>query len=73
MDNQPVKIYRLTWDELMSHRNEIAPDAVLEVRVYDSEAMPKVDQENQALIALLNAWRKEDTTDDLQELERRDV
>ncbi len=73
MHNQPVKTYRVTWDELMSHRNEIAPNAVLEVRVYEPEAVPQADQENQALIDLLHAWREEDITDDLRELERRDV
>ena len=73
MHRQPVKTYRGTWDELMSHRNEIASDAVLEVKVYNPEAIPQVDQENQALIDLLHAWREEDATDDTQELERRDV
>jgi hypothetical protein len=56
----------------MRRHSEIAPDAVLEVRVYEPEAAPKADQENQALIDLLRSWREEDATADLQELERRD-
>ena len=73
MQSQPIKIYRGTWDELMSHRSEIAPGAVLEVRVYEPEATPNVDPENQALSDLLHSWREEDATDDPQELERRDA
>lgn len=69
---EPVKTYRVTWDELMSHRSEIAPNAVLEVKVYEP-SVPQVDEENQALIDQLRAWRKEDATDDPQELERRDA
>ena len=57
----------------MSHRNEITPGAVLEVRVYEPEAAQPVDEENQALIDLLHSWREEDATNDPQELERRDV
>ncbi len=34
--------------------------------------VPTVDEENQALIALLQSWREEDATDDPQELQRRD-
>ena len=71
--SQPLKTYRLTWDELMSRRGEIAPDAVLEIRVYQPEASPRIDEENQALISLLQSWREEDATDDTQELEHRDV
>ena len=73
LEGQPIKTYRGTWDELMSHRNEIAPGAVLEVRVYEPETAPQIDQENQALIDLLRSWREEDATDDSQELERRDA
>ena len=73
LQSQPVKTYRVTWDELMRHRSEIAPDAMLEVRVYEPETTPQVDEENQALIYLLQSWREEDATDDPQELERRDA
>jgi hypothetical protein len=73
LQSQPTKTYRVTWDELMSHRSEIAPGAVLEVRVYEPEAAPQADPENQALINLLQSWREEDATDDPQELERRDA
>ncbi len=70
--SQPIKTYRGTWDELMSRRSEIAPDAMLEVRIYQPEPAPQVDTENQVLINLLRSWREEDATDDTQELERRD-
>jgi len=73
LQSQPIKTYRLTWDELMSHRSEIAPGAVLEVSVYAPEATPQADPENQALINLLRSWREEDAIDDPQELERRDA
>lgn len=67
--SQPMKTYRLTWDELMSRRNEIAPDAVLEVKVYQPEASGQIDSENRALISLLHSWREEDATQDTQQRE----
>jgi hypothetical protein len=73
IQSRPIKTYRGTWEELMRHRSEIAPDAVLEVKVYEPETVPQTDEENQALIDLLQLWREEDATDDLQELERRDA
>lgn len=73
LQSQPVKTYRVTWEELMSRRSEIAPGAVLEVSVYEPETAPRADPENQALINLLHSWREEDATDDPQELERRDA
>ena len=73
LQTEPTKTYRVTWDELMSRRHEIAPDAVLEVKVYEPETVPQADEENQALINLLRSWREEDATDDPQELERRDA
>jgi hypothetical protein len=71
--SKPTKTYRVTWDELMSRRSEIAPNAVPEVKVYEPEAAPQADPENQALVNLLQSWREEDATDDPQEMERRDV
>lgn len=68
--SQPMKTYRLTWEELMSRRSEIAPDAILEVNVYQPEVSGQIDSENQALISLLQSWREEDTTGDAQQLER---
>lgn len=70
--SQPMKTYRLTWDELMSRRNEIAPGAVLEVKVYQPVASSQVDSENQALISLLQSWREEDAiqNQNTQQLER---
>ncbi len=69
IQTEPAKIYRGTWDELMRRRDEFAPDAVLEVKVY----APEIDQENQELIRLLQSWREEDASDDPQELEQRDA
>ena len=58
--SQPVKTYRVTWEELMSRRSEIAPDAVLEVRVYEPEAAPQAETKLTAKtdpgIALLESW-----------------
>ncbi len=71
--SQPIKTYRVSWDELMSRRSEIAPDAVLEVKVYQPEPALQIDEENQALINLLRSWREEDATGDLEEMERRDA
>ena len=67
---QPMKTYRLTWDELMSRRSEIAPNAVLEVSVYQPEPAALEDSENRALISLLQAWREEDATEDTQQRQR---
>ncbi len=44
LQSQPVKTYRLTWDELMSHRSEIAPGAVLEVRVFSRKPRRRYPQ-----------------------------
>ena len=71
--SQPIKTYRVTWDELMNHRNEISPKAVLEVRVYEPEAASKVSVKNGAAIALLKQWLTEDATDDPEEIRRADV
>ena len=71
--SQPMKTYRLTWEELMSRRGEIAPDAVLEVKVYQPEVSSQVDSENQALISLIQSWREEDTAQDAQTLEHWEV
>ena len=60
LQSQPVQTLRVTWDELMSRRSEIAPDAVLEVRVYEPEAVPRAKTELTAEtdpgIALLESW-----------------
>ncbi len=73
VQTEPAKIYRGTWDELMRRRDEFAPDAVLEVKVYAPQIEQKIDQENQELIGLLQSWREEDATDDPQEMQQRDV
>lgn len=73
IQTQPAKIYRGTWDELMRRRDEFAPDAVLEVKVYAPQIDQKIDQENQELISLLQSWREEDATDDPQEMQQRDI
>lgn len=71
--SQPIQTYRGTWDELMSRRDEIAPNAVLEVKVYQPDSSPRIDEENQTLISLLQSWREEDATDNAEEMERRDT
>ena len=71
--SQPLQTYRLTWEELMSRRGEIAPDAVLEVKVYRPEPPAQIDSENQALIALLQSWREEDAAPDPEQLERWNI
>ncbi len=71
--SQPTKTYRVTWDELMSRRSEIAPDAVLEVRVYEPEAMPEVTAKNAAAIAYLRQRIAEEATDDPEEIREADA
>ena len=66
--NQPTKTYRVTWDELMSRRSEIAPGAVLEVKVYEPEPEPKISSKNAAAVAQLRAWAQEEATDDPEEI-----
>ena len=73
IQSQPIKTYRGTWDELMSHCNEIAPGAVLEVRVYEPETASEVSVKNASAIALLNQWLAEDATDDPEEIRRADA
>ena len=70
IQTEPTKTYRGTWDELMRRRDEFAPDAVLEVKVYapQSEAKPPViSEKNAAAIALLQSWIEEDYTNDPDE------
>lgn len=69
IQTEPAKIYRGTWDELMRRRDEFAPDAVLEVKVY----APVVSEKNAAAIALLQSWIEEDATDDPEKLRRADA
>ena len=73
LQSQPVKTYRVTWEELMSRRSEIAPDAVLEVRVYEPEAAPKVSAKNTAAIAYLKQRIAEDATEDPEEIRKADA
>jgi len=73
MLHEPVKTYRLTWDELMSHRSEIAPDAVLEVSVYEPETPEKVSAKNAAAIAYLKQRIAEDATEDPEEIRKSDA
>ncbi len=73
VQRQPVKTYRVTWDELMSRRSEIAPGAVLEVSVYEPEAAPKVSAKNAAAIAYLKQRISEEATDDPEDIRAADA
>ena len=73
LQTDPVKTYRLTWDELMSRRSEIAPDAVLEVSVYEPETPEKVSAKNAAAIAYLKQRIAEDATEDPEEIRKADA
>ena len=66
--SQPTKTHRVTWDELMSRRSEIAPGAVLEVKVYEPEARPEVSAKNAAAIAYLKQRIAEESTNNLEEI-----
>ncbi len=70
---EPVKTYRLTWDELMSRPSEIAPDAVLEVSVYEPETSAQVSAKNAAAIAYLKQRIAEDATEDPEEIRKADA
>ena len=70
LQTEPTKTFRGTWDELMRRRDEFAPDAVLEMKVYAPEAPPVVSEKNAAAIALLESWIEEDFTNDPQERRR---
>ncbi len=67
LQTEPTKTYRVTWDELMSRHHEIAPDAVLEVKVYEPETAPpaetKLTAETDPGIALLESWLADAPTD----------
>ena len=73
LQSQPIKTYRVTWDELMSRRSEIAPGSVLEVRVYEPEAKPEVSAKNAAAIAYLKRRIAEEATDDPEEIRKADA
>lgn len=73
LQSEPTKTYRVTWDELMSRRGEIAPDAVLEVKVYEPEAPVKISAKNAAAIAYLKQRIAEDATDDTEEIRKADA
>ncbi len=73
LQSQPVKTYRVTWDELMSRRSEIAPGAVLEVSVYEPETAPKVSAKNAAALAYLKQRIADDATDDPEEIRKADA
>ena len=68
--SQPTKTYRVTWDELMSRRSEIAPGAVLEVKVYEPEDRPEVSAKNAAAIAYLKQRIAEEATNDPEEIRK---
>ena len=70
---EPVKTYRVTWDELMSRRSEIASDAILEVKVYEPETSATISAKNAAAIAYLKQRIAEDATDDPEELRQSDA
>lgn len=73
LQSQPTKTFRVTWDELMSHRSEIAPNAVLEVKVYEPETTPKVSAKSAAAIAYLKQRIAEDATEDPEEIRKADA
>ena len=42
---QPTKVYRGTVEEVFSHRGEIPPDAILELKVFEENAIPGDNEE----------------------------
>ena len=73
LQTEPVKTYRVTWDELMSRRSEIAPDAMLEVSVYEPETPAQVSAKNAAAIAYLKQRIAEDAPEDPEEIRKADA
>ncbi len=63
--HSPSKTYRGTLDEVLSHRDEIPPDATVELKVFAEE--PEAQRETPTM-ALMRQWLKEDATDDPEEL-----
>ncbi len=55
---QPSRTYRGTWDEILTHSSEISKTSEVELRVYE----PTLTAENDASIALLEAWIAEAPT-----------
>jgi len=56
---QPSKTYRGTWDQVLSHRDEIPKTSEVEVRVF--EPTPIADDD--PTITLLESWIAEAPTD----------
>ena len=59
--NQPKKILRGTWDEIMAHSDEIPRTSEVELRVFE----PK---KQTATMALMQSWLEEDATEDPEEI-----
>ncbi len=57
LDAQPSKTFRGTWDQILSHRDEIPNTSEVEVRVFGPK--PASDP----TIALLESWIAEAPTD----------
>lgn len=57
----------------MIRRSEIAPGAVLEVRVYEPEARPEVSAKNAAAIAYLKQQIAEEATNNSEEIRKADA
>ncbi len=53
--HQPSKIFRGTIDEVLRHRDEIPAEAQVELRVWQEEPKPVLDEKTKAAIAFLEA------------------
>jgi hypothetical protein len=60
---QPSKIFRGTWEEILAHRDEIPKTSEVEIRVFE----PKPKKQT-ATMALMKAWLEEDATDNPEEI-----
>ena len=58
---QPSKTFRGTWDQILSHCDEIPKTTELELRVFEPPKMT-------ASMALMKQWLEEDATDDPEEI-----
>ncbi len=59
--NQPSKVFRGTWDEILTHSDEIPQTSEVELRVFEPKRQT-------ATMALMTSWLEEDATDDLEEI-----
>jgi uncharacterized protein YpuA (DUF1002 family) len=59
--DQPSKVFRGSWDEILTHSDEIPKTSEVELRVFEPKRQT-------ATMDLIKSWLEEDATDDPEEI-----